>query len=179
MPAWCGSDESPPFGSPTPAFLLYPHVAERENVRERSLLSLLTRSLIPSWGLTFMKRLPSKGPISTLITLGFRVSAYWGQEGDHHSDHNRKTMEDLILKHGPRGWDGWIASPTQWTWVWVNSGSWWWTGKPGLLQSMGSQRIRHDWATELNWTELKGKVMFCKYICHISEILELDFRWKY
>ena len=51
-----------------------------------------------------------------------------------------------------RGWDGWMASPTQWTWVWVNSGSWWWTGRPGVLQSMGSQRVGHDWATELNWT---------------------------
>ena len=50
-----------------------------------------------------------------------------------------------------RGWDGWMASPTQWTWVWVNSGSWWWTGKPGMLQSMGSQRVWQDWATELNW----------------------------
>ena len=50
-----------------------------------------------------------------------------------------------------RGWDGWMASPTQWTWVWVSSRSWWWTGKPGLLQSMGSQIVRHDW---LNWTEL-------------------------
>ena len=50
-----------------------------------------------------------------------------------------------------RGWDGWMASPTQWTRVWVNSGSWWWTGKPGVLQSTGSQRVGHDWATELNW----------------------------
>ena len=49
-----------------------------------------------------------------------------------------------------RGWDGWMASPTQWTWVWVNSGSWWWTGRPDMLQSMGSQRVWHDWATELN-----------------------------
>ena len=51
-----------------------------------------------------------------------------------------------------RGWDGWMASPTQWTWAWVNSGSWWWTGRPGVLQFMGSQRVGHDWATELNWT---------------------------
>ena len=49
-----------------------------------------------------------------------------------------------------RGWDGWMASLTQWTWVWVNSGSWWWTGMPGVLQSMGSQRVVYDWATELN-----------------------------
>ena len=50
-----------------------------------------------------------------------------------------------------RGWDGWMASLTQWTWIWVNSGSWWWTGRPGVLQSMGSQRVGHNWATELNW----------------------------
>ena len=52
-----------------------------------------------------------------------------------------------------RGWDGWTASLTWWTWVWVNSGSWWWTGRPGVLQFMGLQRVRHNWATELNWTE--------------------------
>ena len=50
-----------------------------------------------------------------------------------------------------RGCNGWMASLTQWTWVWVNSGSWWWTGKPGVLQSMGSQRVGHNWVTELNW----------------------------
>ena len=48
-----------------------------------------------------------------------------------------------------RGWDGWMAWPTRWIWVWVNSGSWLWTGKPGMLQSMGSQRVGQDWATEL------------------------------
>ena len=52
-----------------------------------------------------------------------------------------------------RGWDGWMASPTQWTWVWVNSGSWWWTWRPGVLWFMGSQRVGHDWATKVNWTE--------------------------
>ena len=49
-----------------------------------------------------------------------------------------------------RGWDGWMASLTQWTWVWVNSGSWWWTGRPGVLRFTGSQRVGHDWATGLN-----------------------------
>ena len=48
-----------------------------------------------------------------------------------------------------RGWDSWVASPTQWTWVWVSSGSCWWTGRPGVLQSTGLQRVGHDWATEL------------------------------
>ena len=59
-----------------------------------------------------------------------------------------------------RGWDGWMASPTQWTWVWVSSGSWWWTEKPGMLQSMGLQRVRHDWKTEVRrrrgWQRLDG-----------------------
>ena len=53
-----------------------------------------------------------------------------------------------------RGWDGWMASPTQWTWVWVDSGSWWWTGRPGVLWFMGLQGFRHKWATELNWPDL-------------------------
>ena len=47
-----------------------------------------------------------------------------------------------------RGWDAWMAWLTQWTWVWASSGSWWWTGKPGVLRSMGSQRVRYDWVTE-------------------------------
>ena len=51
-----------------------------------------------------------------------------------------------------RGWDGWMASPTLWPWVWISSGSWWWTGKPGVPPSMGSQRVGHNWETELNWT---------------------------
>ena len=54
-----------------------------------------------------------------------------------------------------RGWDGWMASLTLWTWVWVNSGSLWWTGRPGVLRFMGSQKVRHDWATELNWRFLR------------------------
>ena len=59
-----------------------------------------------------------------------------------------------------RRWDGWIASLTRCTWVWVNSRSWWWTGRPGMLQFMGSQRVRHDRATELNWTECKLNILF-------------------
>ena len=54
-----------------------------------------------------------------------------------------------------RGRDGWMASLTRCTWVWVKSRSWWWTGRPGVLGFMGSQRVGHDWATELDWTELK------------------------
>ena len=51
-----------------------------------------------------------------------------------------------------RGWDGWMASPTWWTWVWVNSESWWWTGRSGVLRFTRSQRVGHDRTTELNWT---------------------------
>ena len=70
-----------------------------------------------------------------------------------------------------RGWDGWMASPTQWIWVWVSSGNWWWTGKLGMLQSVGSQRWTRlsDW-TELNWTELNcGYLGWCKIMHRIFD----------
>ena len=63
-----------------------------------------------------------------------------------------------------RGWDGWMASLTQWTWVRVNSGSWWWTGRPGVLWFMGSQRVGHDWVTELNWTDVDTDLHIVLYI---------------
>ena len=56
-----------------------------------------------------------------------------------------------VAQRDDRGWDGWMASRTWWTWAWVNSRRWWWTGRPGVLRFMGSQRVGHDWATELNW----------------------------
>ena len=62
-----------------------------------------------------------------------------------------------------RGWDGWVASPTQWTWVWVNSGSWWWTGRPGVLWFMGLQTAGHDWVTELNWTDVPSILAFWRF----------------
>ena len=66
-----------------------------------------------------------------------------------------------------RGWDGWMASPTQWTWVWINSGTWWWTGRPGTLWSMGSQSVRHDWATEL--TDCTGSSLLCRLFISCGE----------
>ena len=70
------------------------------------------------------------------------------------TDSFEKTLMLGKIEGGRRGgWDSWMESLTQWTWVWVNSGSWWWTGRPGMLQSMGSQRVGHDWVTELNWTD--------------------------
>ena len=72
------------------------------------------------------------------------------------TDSLEKTLMLGRLKAGGegdnRGQDGWMASWTEWTWIWASSGNWWWTGKPGMLQSMGSQRVGHDWVTELNWT---------------------------
>ena len=67
-----------------------------------------------------------------------------------------------------RGWDGWMASPTRWAWVWVNSGSWWWTEGTGLLHLMGLQRVGHDWATELNWTERYQTVRLTKLLPFIE-----------
>ena len=63
-------------------------------------------------------------------------------------------------KKGMTGWDGWMSSLTQWTWVSVNSGSWWWTGRPGVLPSMGSQRVGHGQATVLTWTEPFFKLIY-------------------
>ena len=67
-----------------------------------------------------------------------------------------------------RGWDGWVASLTQWLWFWVNSGSWWWTGRPGVLQFMGSQRVGHDWVTELtDW--LKWNLfLYIEFFCPVA-----------
>ena len=75
------------------------------------------------------------------------------------ADSFEKTLMWERLRAGgegdDRGWDGWMVSPTQWTCVWVNSRSWWWTGRPGVLQSMGSQRVRHNWRCDS--TELMSK----------------------
>ena len=81
------------------------------------------------------------------------------------------------LKAGGEGddrrWDDWMASLTQWTWVWVNSRSWWWTGRPGVLQSMGLQRVGQDWATKLNW-------IFChKWKLHgIQMLVIMNYVWS-
>ena len=66
-----------------------------------------------------------------------------------------------------RGWDGWLASPTWWTRVWASSSSWWWTGKPGVLQSVGSQRVRHDWATELILILIEVLIFLKKRACSL------------
>ena len=67
-----------------------------------------------------------------------------------------------------RGWDGWMASLARWTWVCVNSGSWWWTGRPGVLQFMGSERVGHRWVIELNWTELMSKLVLTRLFFNLE-----------
>ena len=79
-----------------------------------------------------------------------------------------------------RGWDGWMASLNRWTWVWVNSRSWWWTGRPGMLRFMGSQRVGQDWATDLIWSDLikMGKLIIDEFWLIILYILyELIYRY--
>ena len=76
-----------------------------------------------------------------------------------------------------RGWDDWMTSLTQWTWVWVNSGSWWWTGRPGMLQSRGSQRVTHDWETELNLELLNIQNWSLKFLFYISESFPGSQSW--
>ena len=76
-----------------------------------------------------------------------------------------------------RGWDGWMASLTQWTWVWVNSGSWWWKGGPGVLQFMQFQRVGHDWTTELNWM-LTASIVYNIYDISLNKLWSLWWTGK-
>ena len=94
-----------------------------------------------SW--LFIGRTDAEAESSILWPLDAKSWLIW-KDPDAGKDWGQKEK-------GMKGWGGWMASPTQWAWVWVNSGSWWWTGRPGLPKSMGSQRVRHDWVTELNW----------------------------
>ena len=124
------------------------------------------------------------------LKLKLQYLAIWCEELTHWK---RPWCWERLMAGGEgddRGWDGWMASPTQWTWVWVSSGSWWWTGKPGMLQSMGSQsgmQLR-------NWTELiyAHMDMHCRqilyqlsyegslyiYILKESALMTLDFSMK-
>ena len=84
-----------------------------------------------------------------MLKLKLQSLATWCEELSHLK--RPWCWERLKAGEGDdRGWDGWMASPIQWTWVWVNSRSWWWTGRPGVLRFMESKRVGHNWATELN-----------------------------
>ena len=122
-------------------------------------------------------------PVCPFLGLMLKLKLKYFGHPMRRADSFEKTCWERLREGGEgddRGWDGWMASLTQWTWVWVNSGSWWWTERPGLLQSTGSQRVRHDWATEVNWThqctllsyELKKKISLFLILAQIY-ILEL------
>ena len=115
-----------------------------------------------------------------MVTRGWQREISWEIGVDIHTLLHIKKITNKDLQHNTRnstqysgktiykrveiddrGWDGWMASPTRWTWVWVNSGSWWWTGSPGVLQFMGSQRVGHDRATELNWCICITNLLCC------------------
>ena len=86
--------------------------------------------------------------------------ATWCKEQTHWKRPWHRERLKVGREGDDRGWHGWMALPTQWTWVWVNSGIWWWTGRPGVLQSMGSQRVGHNWAT----TDWKFLPFDCLYL---------------
>ena len=100
---------------------------------------------------SILKEINPEYLLEGLMLKASNTLATWCEEMTHW---NRPWCWERLKIEGEeddRGWDGWMASLAQWTRVWVNSRSWWWTGKPGMLQSMGSQRVGHNWGTELNW----------------------------
>ena len=112
--------------------------------------------------LPHQRALPSSSHMQSLFRCCpqfCRTLATWCEERTHWK--RPWCWERLKAKEGDnRGWDGWMASPTWWIWVWASSRSWWWTGKPGVLQSMGSQRVGQDRGTELNWCNILILVIF-------------------
>ena len=139
----------------------------------QSLLKLMSnRSVIPSNYLIFchpLLLLPSVFPsirvFSNQSVLRIRWPKYWSWNSntlatwwEELTDLKRPWCWERLRAGGEgdnRGWDGWMVSPTQWTWVWVDSKSCWWTGRPGVLRFMGLQRVGHNWTIELNWTEFE------------------------
>ena len=93
------------------------------------------------------------------------------------SDSFEKTLMWERLRAGgegdDRGWDGWMASATQWTWVWMDYRSWWWTGSPGVVWFIGPQRVRHNWATEVNWTNSVKWIDFYPGIYYHATIMSI------
>ena len=101
-----------------------------------------------------------------MLKLKLHTLATWCEELTHLK---RPWCWERLRAEGEgdeREWDGWMELPTQWTWVWVNSRSWWWTGRPAVLQSMGSPRVGHDWETELHCplSPTEGEWKFCSFV---------------
>ena len=116
---------------------------------------VLEKTLESPWtaGRSSQSILKEISPEYALEGLMLKLKLQYPGQLMHRTDSLEKTLMlgkiEGRRRRGWQRWDGWMASPTQWTWVWVDSGNWWWTGRPGLLQSMGLQRVGHDWASEL------------------------------
>ena len=125
---------------------------------------MATHSNILTWKILWMKELVGYSPWGHKeLDMTKQLNNSWGMWAL-----KRKLLHPVVAD---RGWDSWMASPTWWIWVWPISRSWWWTGKPGILQSMGSQRVRHDWETELDWIVPEHKDQFTFYLCWKQESL--------
>ena len=105
------------------------------------------------------------------------TSATWCEELTHWK--NPWCWERLKVggERYDTGWDGWMASPSWWTWIWASSGSWWWTGNPGVLQSMGSQIVGHNWTIELTDSIYKWGTWDLVTLSHLSLFKELGGWW--
>ena len=138
-------------------------------------------------GIYFISPLPLKGnqPVYSLEGLILKLKLQYFGLLMWRAISLEKTWERLKAKEvGGRRWDGSIASPTQWTWVWVSSRSRWWSGRPGMLQSMGSQRVRHDWVTELiyiysMWLRWQRICLQCCRPWFNSWVGKIPRRWKW
>ena len=105
--------------------------------------------------------------------------ATWGEELTHLKRPWCREGLKVGREGDDRGWDGWMASPTQWTWVWVNSGSCWWTGRPGVLGFMGPQWVGHDGVTELDWNiKKKNSFLWTWIIYYIYFLKSLYWVWE-
>ena len=118
---------------------------------------VLEKTLESPWDCKEIQPVHSKGDQSLVFFEGMMLKLklqYFGHSCGELTHWKRLWCWEGLGAGGKgddRGWDRWMASLTRWMWVWVNSRSWWWTGRPWVLQFMGSQRVRHDWETELNW----------------------------
>ena len=123
-----------------------------------------------SWRVPWIARISNQSILNEISPVNWKdwcwswnanTLATWCKELTHWK--RPCCWERLKAREGDdRGWDGWMASLTQWAWVWASSGSWWWTGRPGMLQFMGSQRGGHNWATKLNRIELETSTLLKK-----------------
>ena len=99
---------------------------------------------------------------SSTLTIWFEELTHWKRPWCWERLRARGEGDD-------RWWDDWMASSTQWTWVWMGSSSWWWSGRPGVLQLMGSQRVGQDWVIELNWIQSLSEYVISSILSYLCK----------